>query len=216
MSILGMRSWTMDGPYQVVGGAALPTLAYLGHISTSGGTINIGDPSDDSLVVAVLQYNSSGVRTLNSLGIGGVSADAVAGSAASTGVYIRSRLVASGGVIAISWSFDAAPSAHSVEVYKINGLASTSAHDTAFTISNDPTAQLDTLAGGVLIAGVACRGANSAFSWTGADEDIDATAGWGTGRYSAASKTNTVAAAPHSVQASGGTTSECIAAASWR
>ena len=171
-------------------------------------SVDLGDPTEGEYVLVAFGGASSGLdgRTLNSATIDGVSATIVhapeatiTGGGMTCGFIIAQIPSSSSGNIV--FNFDNNNDSVTITVYRLGGISSTTAHDTATDNGIDPSVStIDVPAGGILFSTVMTRFSGTSCVWTGVREDSDFTYS-GTGihssghKYHEDAKTNTTVTA---------------------
>jgi hypothetical protein len=132
--------------------------------------------SDRYIVIVVTTQSVSGAITVSSATIGGVSATSVTSQAANpAAAHMWIAAVPTGTTGDIVVNFSVSSDHHTVAVWSITGLTSTTPIDTDGNTVNPPTAvTLTSVAGGVVIGAVWSADAVTV-SWSGATEDYDST-----------------------------------------
>lgn len=211
-----------NGGLLVAGAAAAPSsiVTFRGVIDP-GDSVGIGTAEAGRLVVVCphhLRTTAPG-RSISSVTIDGsggtIHAQVGANANSGAGVGIASRVVAAGTSIVITWALSGTVLAGNnvASVYTVTGLASSTPHDAGTANGDNPTAQLDLPANGVLIAACVSTATGGAITWTGATEDGQST--MSNAEQSSAHSVPTSSTSNHSVSVSSGGANEVIAAASW-
>jgi hypothetical protein len=162
----------------VAGGSGLTGLFLQGASDTADLTTytfasqNFGTASADRTIVAVVSGRQSGVRTVASVTIGGVTATEIATRGSSQNpLGIWSAAVPSGTSGDVVVTFSSGVLRARVVLWSVKGGAA-SVSDTQ---SGTDTINITGATGGVIIAG-ACNTGSGAFTWTNATERYDAAA----------------------------------------
>ncbi|RUU92814.1 hypothetical protein EOB59_05500 [Mesorhizobium sp. M7A.F.Ca.MR.176.00.0.0] len=190
----------------------------------------IGPASATRLVVAVVQCRraANSARTITGVTIGGNSApilvqtNVVDGVSSGITVGIAALVVPSGTTATVVATFSGAGSQSAVSVYTIDGLASTTATDTASATGNNASSStLDVNANGVVIAGFAGAGGTLGdMTLVGVtendDRDVFDAAGTLThARFAAGSIANLASETNRTISVSSSANIEALAVASW-
>lgn len=175
-------------------GAAAAAAAAISHVAYQGITDDLttytfsdlafGEEAEDRRLVMFVSGRSNASRSINSASIGGVSASNVV-TATVTGAStnqsrgaIRIAAVPTGTSGDVVVTFSGSMLRAAVSLYRIVGLSSSTANNTANGSiggtgnSGDKTLQIDVPAGGVMLAGAAGFGTQNSFSAAGMTTDF--------------------------------------------
>lgn len=199
----------------------MPTLTYIGSI-TSGGSVNIGTAASDCLVVVCVQHvrSSPGGRSISAVTIAGsaatINAQVANNVTSGAGAGIASRIVTTGGSISISWTLSGAVTDQYADVYTVTGLSSATPFATGTANGNNPSATVNYSAGGVAIGTMVGGdgGAPATCTWTGLNT-TDSNTG-STGHWSSAHSTGVPAETAHSVSVASSASNEVVVLATWQ
>jgi hypothetical protein len=162
---------------------------------------SFGDAAADRVIAVGIVSRATAIRSITGVTIGGVTATEISNgtgpnSGGATNTALFAALVPTGTTGDVVVTHSAGQARCAIAIHRLIGADLGSATG-AFNSDNNPSASINVVRGGAAIA-ISYSAANTSATWTGIDEDVDATVE--SQSYSAAHRAFANAASSHAIQ----------------